>query len=155
MGGRWSRLVLFGTITTELLPTLPGHIPHGNHGRPVTPPALTLSELDTVVGRYIVDTYHHRVHPEIGQTPLTRWSAGDWLPRMPDSLEALDLLLLTVAVGSSSSPTRCVATGTSVSATAPPGWAKRCPPAPTPPPMTTTTGSPTGTAVTPSCPPHW
>ena len=40
MGGRWSRLVLFGTITTELLPTLPGHIPHGNHGRPVTPPAL-------------------------------------------------------------------------------------------------------------------
>jgi len=88
---------LFGTITTELLPTLPGHIPHGNHGRPVTPPALTLSELDAAVGRYIVDTYHHRVHPETGQTPLARWSAGDWLPRMPDSLEALDLLLLTVA----------------------------------------------------------
>ena len=77
--------------------TLPGHIPHGNRGRPVTPPALTLSELDAAVGRYIVDTYHHRVHPETGQTPLARWSAGDWLPRMPDSLEALDLLLLTVA----------------------------------------------------------
>ena len=30
---------LFGTITTELLPTLPGHIPHGNRGRPVTAPA--------------------------------------------------------------------------------------------------------------------
>ena len=27
---------LFGTITTELLPTLPGHIPPGNHGKPVT-----------------------------------------------------------------------------------------------------------------------
>jgi len=26
-----------------------------------------------------------------------RWAAGGWLPRMPDSLEALDLLLLTVA----------------------------------------------------------
>jgi putative transposase len=63
----------------------------------VTAPALTLSELDTAVGRYIVDNYHHRVHPETGQTPLARWSAGDWLPRMPDSLEALDLLLLTVA----------------------------------------------------------
>ena len=37
------------------------------------------------------------MHPETGQTPLARWSAGDWLPRMPDSLEALDLLLLTVA----------------------------------------------------------
>ena len=72
---------LFGTITTELLPTLPGHIPPGNHGRPVTPPALTLSELDAAVGRYIVDTYHQRVHPETGQTPLARWSAGDWLPR--------------------------------------------------------------------------
>ena len=30
---------LFGTVTTELLPTLPGHIPPGNHGRPVTAPA--------------------------------------------------------------------------------------------------------------------
>ncbi len=88
---------LFGTITTELLPTLPGHIPHGNRGRPVTAPALTLSELDAAVGRYIIDNYHHRVHPETGQTPLGRWSVGDWLPRMPDSLEALDLLLLTVA----------------------------------------------------------
>jgi putative transposase len=44
-----------------------------------------------------VDTYHQRVHPETGQTPVARWAAGNWLPRMPDSLEALDLLLLTVA----------------------------------------------------------
>src|SRR6476661_4592081 len=86
-----------GTITTELLPTLPGHIPPGNHGKPVTAPVLTLSQLDAAVGRYIVDTYHQRVHPETGQTPAARWVAGDWLPRMPDSLEALDLLLLTMA----------------------------------------------------------
>ena len=45
----------FGTVTTELLPTLPGHIPPGNHGRPVTKPALTLSQLDAAVGRYIVE----------------------------------------------------------------------------------------------------
>jgi len=51
---------LFGTITTELLPTLPGHIPPGNHGRPVTPPALTLAELDAAVGRYIVNTLQVR-----------------------------------------------------------------------------------------------
>jgi putative transposase len=88
---------LFGTITTELLPTLPGHIPPGSHGKPVTEPVLTLSQLDAAVGRYIVDTYHQRVHPETGQTPAARWVAGDWLPRMPDSLEALDLLLLTMA----------------------------------------------------------
>ena len=28
----------FGTLSSELLPTLPGHVPHGTHGRPVTPP---------------------------------------------------------------------------------------------------------------------
>lgn len=38
-----------------------------------------------------------RIHPETGQTPAARWQAGEWLPRMPDSLERLDLLLLTVA----------------------------------------------------------
>jgi len=87
---------VFATVTTELLPTLPGHIPPGNHGKPVTAPTLSLSQLDTAVGRYIVDTYHQRVHPETGHTPAARWAAGDWLPRMPESAEALDLLLLTV-----------------------------------------------------------
>ncbi len=87
----------FGTVTTELLPTLTGHIPPGNHGKPVTPPTMTLSQLDTAVGRFVVEDYHRRVHPETGQTPAGRWTAGGWLPRMPESLEQLDLLLLTVA----------------------------------------------------------
>src|SRR6478735_2549917 len=92
-----ARSVLPELTTTELLPTVPGHIPPGNHGNPVTTPALTLSQLEAAVGGYIVDTYHQRVHPETGQAPAARWAAGDWLPRMPDSLEALDLLLLTMA----------------------------------------------------------
>jgi len=87
----------FGTITSELLPTLPGHIPPGNRGKPVTPPTLSLSQLDARIGRYLVDTYHHRVHPETGQPPVRRWLAGGWLPRMPETVQALDLLLLTVA----------------------------------------------------------
>jgi len=87
----------FGSITTELLPTLPGHIPPGNHGKPVTAAKLTLSQLDTAVGGWIVGTYHQRRHPETGQPPAQRWAAGAWLPRMPDSLEVLDLLLLTVS----------------------------------------------------------
>ncbi len=37
------------------------------------------------------------MHSEAKQPPIARWSAGGWLPRMPDSLEQLDLLLLTVA----------------------------------------------------------
>lgn len=88
---------LFGTITTELLPTLPGHIPPGTFGKPVTPPTLTVAALDEAIGRYLVTDYHHRIHSETGQTPVARWLAGGWLPRMPDSLEQLDLLLLTVA----------------------------------------------------------
>jgi putative transposase len=80
-----------------LLPTLPGHIPPGNRGKPVTPPTLSLSQLDARIGRYLVDTYHHRVHPETGQPPVRRWLAGGWLPRMPETVQALDLLLLTVA----------------------------------------------------------
>ena len=85
----------FGTVTTELLPTLPGYIPPGNHGKPVTVPKMSLSQLDAAVGGYLVNTYQRRVHPETGQTPADRWAAGDWLPRMPQSLEELDLLLLT------------------------------------------------------------
>ena len=49
--------------------------------------------MDAAGGRYILDTHHHRVHPETGQSPLARWSVGGWLPRMPDSLEVLELLL--------------------------------------------------------------
>ena len=95
MRGKGERF--FGTITTELLPTLPGHIPPGNQGRPVTKPELTLSQLDAAVGAWIIATYHQRRHPETGQAPGERWAAGDWLPRMPVSLETLELLLLTVA----------------------------------------------------------
>jgi len=86
-----------GTVTTELLPTLPGHIPPGNHGRPVTPATLTLSQLDEAVGEWVTGIYHQRRHPETGQPPAQRWAAEGWLPRMPESLEALDLLLLTVS----------------------------------------------------------
>ena len=87
----------FGTITTELLPTLPGHIPPHNFGRPITSPALTLSELDVAIGDWHTHHYHHRVHPETGQNPLKRWLGTGWLSRMPESLDELNLLLLTVA----------------------------------------------------------
>ena len=80
----------FGTVTTELLPTLAGYIPRGNQGKPVTTPALTLSELDTALGSFVVEDYHRREHPETGQAPADRWLAGGWLPRMPESLEQLD-----------------------------------------------------------------
>ncbi|MCD2135923.1 Mu transposase C-terminal domain-containing protein [Rhodococcus qingshengii] len=85
-----------GTVTSELLPTLPGHIPHGTHGKPVTVPTLSLAQLDTAIAAFVVRDYHQRVHSETGETPQQRWLAGGWLPRMPESLEQLDLLLLTL-----------------------------------------------------------
>ncbi len=85
----------YRTITTELLPHLPGYIPHGTGGTPASPPTLTLEQLDRVLERFIVEEYHHRVHPETGQTPLRRWTGDGWIPRLPATPEDLDLLLLT------------------------------------------------------------
>ncbi len=93
--GKGERFV--GTITSELLPTLPGYIPAHNNGKPVTAPTLSLSQLDEAIGRFILDAYQQRVHPETGQTPAAGWLGDGWLPRMPESLEQLNLLLLTVA----------------------------------------------------------
>lgn len=83
-----------GGVTTELLPELPGHLVRG---KPVTPPRLTLPELDAAIGRWIVGTYHQRPHRETGREPQRAWLADGWLPRMPESLEELDLLLVMVA----------------------------------------------------------
>ena len=87
---------LFGTITTELLPQLPGYLPPAGAG-PSSAPRLSLAELDAALGRWISTEYHARAHSETKTPPLARWAAGGWLPRMPDSLEQLDLLLLAVA----------------------------------------------------------
>ena len=82
---------LFGTLTTELLPELPGHLVGG---RPATPPRLSLAELDRSVGAFIAGTYHARPHGEIGRAPLDAWRGHGFLPRLPETLEELDLLLV-------------------------------------------------------------
>jgi putative transposase len=82
----------FGTINTEVLPTLPGHLGPGNR-KPQ--PALDLPGLDRAIGGFVA-TYNDRPHSEIGISPRDAWVADGWLPRMPESLEDLDGLLLTV-----------------------------------------------------------
>lgn len=84
----------FGTINTELLPQLAGRL---IKGQPVSAPALSLSELDAAIGAFIVGVYHQRPHSQTDQTPHAAWLGAGWLPRMPESLDDLDLLLLTVA----------------------------------------------------------
>lgn len=88
----------YGTITTELLPHLPGHIPHGTNGAPITPATLTLEQMDSILEQFIVNDYNHRQHSETGQAPALRWGASGFIPRSPAHPEDLDLLLLTAAM---------------------------------------------------------
>lgn len=83
----------FQTINQLLLIQLPGYAPGG---KPVTPPRLTLAGFEARFKDFLTD-YHHRVQKELNRSPLARWEGGGFLPQMPDSLEQLDLLLLTVA----------------------------------------------------------
>lgn len=82
---------LFGTLNAELLPGLPGHLAGGGAA---STPALSLARLDRAIGAFIAGTYHVRVHSGTGETPLDAWRGGAFLPRLPDSLEDLDLLLV-------------------------------------------------------------
>lgn len=84
----------FGTVNTRLLAELPGHLRAGRK-RPV--PELTLQDLDTAIARFIIEDYHRNVHPEIKATPQQAWLGDGWLPRLPETIEELNLLLLTVA----------------------------------------------------------
>lgn len=60
-------------------------------GRPI----LTLADFDTRFLRLLLDVYHRRECAETKTTPIERWEAKGFLPRMPDSLEQLDLLLIS------------------------------------------------------------
>lgn len=85
----------FQTVQEMLLSPLPGYAPPQGPVRGV--PQLTLGDLDTRFRAFILDVYHARPHSETQMLPQQRWEAGGFLPQMPDSIEQLDLLLLTVA----------------------------------------------------------
>ncbi len=84
----------FGTVNQLLLSNLRGYAPAGS-GKAT--PVLTLAELDVHFRTWLLDGYHRRIHGETKQPPADRWQQGGFLPRMPESLEQLDLLLLTAA----------------------------------------------------------
>jgi putative transposase len=85
----------FRTVNELCLSTLGGYTPRGS-AKPAAPPLL-LSELEARLRAFLLDDYNHRVHGETGMTPHARWEAAGFLPNLPESLEHLDLLLLTVA----------------------------------------------------------
>ena len=84
----------FQTLNQLWVCGLPGY---GPAGTPVTPPTLTLAMFEAQLLTFLLEDYHQRPHSETGVSPQARWEAGGFLPRLPESLEHLDLLLLTVA----------------------------------------------------------
>jgi putative transposase len=84
----------FETVNQLFLCAQPGYSPAGAN---IPAPTLTLSAFETRFRTFLLEDYHTRHHSEIHMAPQARWAAGGFLPQFPDSLEQLDLLLLTVA----------------------------------------------------------
>lgn len=57
---------------------------------------IDLKTLDRLIYTFILE-YNHSIHPEINSTPAARWQLNGFIPQLIDSLEHLDLLLLTEA----------------------------------------------------------
>jgi putative transposase len=84
----------FRTVTQLLLQDLPGYAPKGYK---TVEAKLTLPAFEQRFRVWLLEEYHRRVHSETNCAPQERWEASGFVPRLPDSLEQLDLLLLTVA----------------------------------------------------------
>lgn len=85
----------FSTVTEMFLCELDGYVATGAGMR--GKPMLTLAEFDSLFRTFLLDVYHRRQNAETKISPIERWEANGFLPRMPDSLEQLDLLLIQVA----------------------------------------------------------
>lgn len=90
-GGKIERFFL--TVNQLLMSELPGYTPEGE---PPATPGLTIQQLQAVFDQWVIDEYMHKVHSETGETPFNRWSNHHLHPRLAPSLEALDVLLMTV-----------------------------------------------------------
>ncbi|MEV0163395.1 Mu transposase C-terminal domain-containing protein [Nonomuraea fuscirosea] len=87
---------IFSTFNQMCLPALPGHAPRGTPDR-AGQARLSLADLDRAISTFIREVYNLTPHSETGTPPQQRWEESAFIPRMPDSLDQLDLLLLTVA----------------------------------------------------------
>ncbi len=89
--GRVERFFL--TLLTKLLERLPGYAPRGYSK---TKPKLTLAEFSPKLEGFIINEYHQTKHSVTKQLPIDHWIGDGFLPQLPESLEQLDLLLLTI-----------------------------------------------------------
>ena len=89
--GRIERFFL--SVNQLLLMNLTGYAPSGSQA---VEAELTLEEFIPLFEQFVIQEYHQRNHSTIGMPPIDRWIGEGFLPQMPESLEKLDLLLLTV-----------------------------------------------------------
>jgi putative transposase len=54
---------------------------------------VQMDDLDAAFQKWL-RKYHNRKHSEINMTPLQKWLRNSFLPRLPDSIEALNLILM-------------------------------------------------------------
>ena len=82
----------FDSLSQVLLSRLPGYARRESERRAV----LSLADLTQEIEKYLIHEYLVTPHSTTRHAPQARWDAGGFLPQMPQSLEQLDLLLLTV-----------------------------------------------------------
>ncbi|MEM9510768.1 MAG: Mu transposase C-terminal domain-containing protein [Cyanobacteria bacterium P01_E01_bin.35] len=82
----------FRTVNQLLLAKLPGYAPPG-HKSPN--PVLNFDRLDSEFERFLIE-YHQTEHSQTKEAPQKRWNDKGFLPQLPESVEKLDLLLLTI-----------------------------------------------------------
>jgi putative transposase len=93
----------FQSVEQLLLEQLPGYTPSeawpgaGEPHRRERAGVLTLEELEQHFRTWLLSDYHYRIQKGQRKGPQERWEEGGFLPRMPESLEQLDLLLVQVA----------------------------------------------------------
>lgn len=86
----------FLTLLQQLLEELPGYVPTGTRSTAKIKASLTLAQFGVILEEFIVHTYHKTPHGTTGVPPIDRWNGDGFLPRLPQSLEQLDGLLLSV-----------------------------------------------------------
>ena len=84
----------FRSVDQLFLQDVPGYAPKG-YGQAEA--IFTLPAFEQRFQTWLLSDYHYRVHDETKDRPKDRWEKGGFVPRMPPSLQHLDLLLLTVA----------------------------------------------------------
>jgi putative transposase len=79
----------FRTVNEMFLCELDGYIRRKRHK-----PSLSLERFEELFRTFLLETYHRRTSVTTRAAPSERWEEGGFLPRMPESLEQLDLLLM-------------------------------------------------------------